>query len=816
MDDALQSDRASVISRLATQSGPGTGAGEAAAGAGFRPPDKYLVEGAIGRGGMGEVLLVTDRDLRRQVAMKVLLGGASAGEESQLHFVAEAQTTSQLEHPGIPPVHDMGVTADGRLYFTMKLVKGRTLREILHDLFVRRPEVQREWSLHRLTGAMERLCDALQFAHERGVIHRDLKPENMMLGDYGEVHLMDWGVARVRAPGAWEPGSEPAAADPVERVHTARTDAALETQQGALKGTLAYMAPEQLLGVAHERSDVFAAGLLLYEILTLQPAYDPRAPDLLARVAQVDVPDVALRNPRRPVPEALAQACRRAMAKDPAGRHASARELGQALRAWLDGSSERERRHGEAEAFAARGAAAVAAYDRARSEVAEAQAEVEAQAVRFRPWEPLEAKAPLLEARRRLRAGQREAGRAWTEALRWYDAALTQEERHPGARAALAGLWQERLRQAEREGDERGAEQALESVRHYDDGALAGFVKGDGTLSLTSIPAGAEVQIAPYADRDGVLVAGAPQRLGTTPLREVPVPMGSYLCTLRLSGFREVRYPVRVTRNRAWRGSVRLRTEAELGAGFVLVPGGPFVCGEGPGSREVELPEFAIARHPVTFGDYLAYVNLVEREQGPEAARAAAPGTPGDGDYLERDATGAWALRPGLLRPEVAARHHARHGTGCEARWPVFGVSHGQAVAYAAWRTAVTGVEHRLPSEEEREKAARGVDGRRYPWGDAAEASLCRCREARDEVPQPEPVGAFPSATSLYGMVDAAGSIQEWTSSWFDARRAERIARGGGWSNGIQHLRCAARLPLTPGERAGNLGFRLVRALPSA
>ena len=145
--------------------------------------EKYLVEAPIGKGGMGEVYLVSDQDLQRQVAMKILRPEHGVGREQQLHFVAEAQATSQLEHPGIPPVHDIGVSPDGRIYFTMKLVRGRTLREVLHDLLLKRRDVQREYTLHRLVTVLERVAETMHFAHERGVIHRDLKPENIMLGD---------------------------------------------------------------------------------------------------------------------------------------------------------------------------------------------------------------------------------------------------------------------------------------------------------------------------------------------------------------------------------------------------------------------------------------------------------------------------------------------------------------------------------------------------------------------------------------------------------------------------------------------------------
>ena len=137
---------------------------------------KYEVAATLGKGGMGEVLLVRDRDLGREVAMKVMKGALAGVEEHRARFVAEAQATSQLEHPGIPPVHDIGVTPEGSPFFTMKVVRGGTLRSVLDGLAAGKAEVEREYTLHRLVTVLERICETVHFSHEKGVIHRDLKP----------------------------------------------------------------------------------------------------------------------------------------------------------------------------------------------------------------------------------------------------------------------------------------------------------------------------------------------------------------------------------------------------------------------------------------------------------------------------------------------------------------------------------------------------------------------------------------------------------------------------------------------------------------
>jgi len=382
----------------------------------FEPSEeKFTIEAPIGRGGMGEVFLVSDQDLKRQVAMKVLRADAGIGRDQRLHFISEAQATSQLEHPGIPPVHDIGKTADGRPYFTMKLVRGRTLREVFHDLVLKRREVAREYNLHRLVSITERLAETLQFSHERGVVHRDIKPENIMLGDYGE---------------------------------------------------------------------------------------------------------------------------------------------------------------------------------------------------------------------------------------------------------------------------------------------------------------GKETTIK-------------------------------------------------------------------------------------------ELEDFAIQRYPVTFKEYLEFLETLDEEEAEERM----PRTPADGPFLRKDAEGRWRVLAKIVEGPAREWSLERYGEGFELRCPVTGVSSLDADAFCKWRIRTTGKEWRLPTEEEREKAARGVDGRRFPWGDLADASLGKGRDSRPGDYQPEPVGAFPTAESVYGMGDAAGNVWDWTASWTDEGRLARVVKGGSWSNFVANLRCAGRSSNGPQLRNGRDGFRCARGL---
>jgi len=767
-------------------------------GADFTPAqEKYRVEAPIGSGGMGEVLLVTDQDLRRQVAMKVIRQDASVGRDQRLHFIAEAQATSQLDHPGIPPVHDIGLTEKGRLYFTMKLVQGRTLREVLHDLLLKRREVHRDYSLHKLISILERICEPLHFSHEKGVVHRDLKPENIMLGDYGEVHVMDWGLARID-----QTSSE---LSEIGAVETARRDAGLDTQHGAVKGTLPYMSPEQLRGEELDcRSDVYALGCLLYEVLTLQMAFDTRDPELVSKKQAGDLTDVRARNPRRAVPEPLAAICERALATDREGRYATADELAGDLRRWLDGRAERERRHQEAEKLAGQGREASQRYVDLRGEIAAAEAAAETEAKKYESWQPVEEKRSLIEAREKVEQLKVDLALAFAEAQKLLDGALLQEPENRTAKAELVRMWRDRLEDAERRRDEADVAYAKVMIeRHADEPLIE-----EGQLVLRSDPP-AEVLLSRFEERDGVLTPVDERSLGTTPLGPVTLPSGSYLCVLKAKGHRDTRYPARIERKKTWEGEVKLKTDQEVGEGFVHVPAGPFVYGEGDKTTTKTLPDFAIQRYPVTFAEYVEFLETLDEAE----AKERTPQSPGDGPYVERGEDGTWRILPILVEGPAREWSIARYGEDFEWRLPVIAISYHDAEAYCHWKTQTTGREWRLPTEEEREKAARGVDGRRFAWGDLEDASLGKCRASREVPAQPEPVGAFPTAESVYGMADASGGIWDWTSSWEDERRSSRVLRGGSWGHHPIYLRCAFRLSPLPRVRHPNVGVRCARGL---
>jgi serine/threonine protein kinase len=317
---------------------------------------RYRLLGEVARGGMGAVLKVWDSDLNRALAMKVMLAakGDATDPDSRFdrdralaRFLEEAQVTGQLDHPGIVPVHEMGLDATGRVFFTMRLVRGNDLEHIL-GLVARGAE---GWTIDRALRVLQRMCEAMAFAHSKGVVHRDLKPANVMVGRFGEVYVMDWGLARVL-------GREDKADLRVRRrdapmlsiVKTVRTDERAEsvasplmTMDGEVLGTPAYMAPEQARGELErldQRADVYSAGAILYHLLAgHMPYVEPgakRGAFEVWEMAQAG-PPAALADRARRAPAELVAIAEKAMQRRPEDRYPTMMELAEDLTSFLDG-----------------------------------------------------------------------------------------------------------------------------------------------------------------------------------------------------------------------------------------------------------------------------------------------------------------------------------------------------------------------------------------------------------------------------------------------------------------------------------------------
>ncbi|MDI1446361.1 protein kinase [Polyangium sp. 6x1] len=323
------------------------------------PGKRYQIREVLGVGGMGEVRLCRDEAIGRDVAQKTLLASAAGKGRAERRFLREVRVQGQLEHPSVVPVYDMGVGPDGKTFFTMRRVQGQTLAEVLQAHARGDASMRAAHTRRRLLEAFTRVCLAVDYAHTRGVLHRDLKPSNIMLGAFGEVYVLDWGIAKLVAEGAADaPVSSP----------------------GAVAGTPGYMSREQMLGLDGEqdaRADVYSLGAILYEILTLRPLHRGSREQIEASTlhgadarASAVAPDV---------PPELDAICVRATSADRNQRFASARELCDAVERYLDGDRDLERRRELAAHHVERGREA---FERSKREDAGAAEATRAAAMR--------------------------------------------------------------------------------------------------------------------------------------------------------------------------------------------------------------------------------------------------------------------------------------------------------------------------------------------------------------------------------------------------------------------------------------------------
>lgn len=782
-----------------------------------RLPDRYVDLGALGRGGMGEVRRVRDVLLDRVVAMKILRADHTSNAERVHAFEAEARTSSRLQHEGVVPIYDLGRLDDGRPYFTLREVSGRSLRELVADAGAGESLTR----LRRLLNLFVDVCVTVGQAHRDGVVHCDLKPDNVLVDTFDSALVVDWGLAL-----------------PVGSV------------RATVAGTPGYMPPEQLGGGRVDaRTDVYALGTILREILAghSSAAASLAAHTLMDWSAEATSTTVEA-YPRASSPSPLVEAALRARDPDPLNRHPDAIALADDVRAWLDGVRQREIAEQHLSRADAREAEVIAVAERAVGLRAEAAARLAGVA----PWAPSTEKVAAWRLQDEAEALEAECALAEAETREMLRTALLAAPEHEEINARMVGRLLADHRRAEGAGDTQGAARAALSMRTHlrllpaDHAArlhAESWLDGSGALTVvTTTPA--RVRLSRYVLRDRRLVPELVGDLGLTPIRAMPLPMGSYLCELSSPGYADLRLPVRVGRNEhastvppgaVEPAAIGLLRPEQLGPDDVPVAAGWFIVG-GESRAEPALRRrrlwcegFVAKRFPVTNAQYVAFLNdLVDRGQR-DLARAVAPAPRLPGGELGPSPVGPGTDGRYLLQADA-------EGDVWRPDAPVVLVDLGSAAEYAAWASERDGLPWRLPTEYEREKAARGVDGRVYPWGDAFDPSWCCMRDSRPGRPQPADVQAFPDDRSVYGVRGVAGGVLDWCANRdgmtppddgerapaarlehpVDLRpEARGVQRGGNWNGSVNTARCERRIVIEPGSRTPRAGIRLVRDWPA-
>jgi serine/threonine protein kinase/formylglycine-generating enzyme required for sulfatase activity len=764
--------------------------------------ERYVFVRELGRGGMGVVEQVSDRILGRDVARKWIRADRVWDEAVKQRFIREIHTVARLDHPGVIPIYDSGEAPDRGLFFTMKLIRGQELQAW-------QPGV----SLRARVAVLRWVCEAVGSAHRAGVVHRDLKPSNIMIGQHGEAYVVDWGIARMVGEA---------------ELHGAAA-AASGTEAGRVLGTPSYMAPEQAAGqidLIGPATDVYALGAILYRLLTGSEAFSGSRSEILRGIQ---------RGPLRPVlaspeEEDLWKIIQEAMAADIPARPPDGVALARRLTGWLEG----EQRRARASALVVQAEAMLPLLDANQERIRHLTECIEEQQEQVAPWEPLAARQGIWRLEDEVTTLRKETLQRELDYTGRLRAALSHDPDHPGAHAALAAYYQGRHRQAETQRD-RDAALRLEAGIHRHDrqGRFDGYLSGEGRLTLHTEPPGAVVRLYHYTEHGRRLEPVEAEILGQTPLLAVPLPRGSHQLRIEAEGRPAVCYPVCLDRQEHWQGIppgsdslLPIWLPASLSDGECYIPAGWYRSGgderayNGLPAQRRWLDGFIIQRHPVTNTEYLTFLNdLLASGRRDEALAAAprerpqAPGVPGrlvyglderDGFFLQADAEGdVWS-----------------------PRWPVMMITWEAARAYAAWLSARTGLPWRLPSELEWEKAAGGVDGRTYPWGDHFEATWACVKESHRGRPLPAEIDAFPGDIGPYGVRGMAGNMKEWCLERFHPRRclageplsaeeeaAQRVLRGGAWFFTQTTARIATRYGIGQRNSADTIGFRLARSV---
>jgi formylglycine-generating enzyme required for sulfatase activity len=744
---------------------------------------KYEILEEIGRGGFATVYKARDPNLEQVVAVKVLHGAYADRPDVVQRFLNEARKAVRLRQRGIVHIYTVG-EADGVPYIAMEYLPGGTLAGRLHG---------EPLPLDAAIAVVEQVAAALDHAHKRGLVHRDVKPANVLFDEEGGAVLVDFGLVKSLA----ESGM---------------------TAEGTSLGTPTYMAPEQAAPNAEVdgRADVYALGVVAYEMLAGRAPFEAETPlsVLHAHVHNAPPDPCALNQTLDP---GVALVVLKSLEKAPADRYqtagAFARELRRAweaaqeaaqVKATLAGlyaqaqeamkagrwgvvvnlcvemrnldpdyrdvgtlltlaasrlAEEEQKRQQERELDEQYAAALALLEKEAYAEAVEALEKIEAQDPGFQDvGKELErARAGLENARLYEAAPAKLAVECYDEACDDLLALLKRDPDHAGARARLLEATQGvlvQLRDARTELEELGSENEALRARVVD---LEAKLKEAETALKKLEPEARKLRSALKTARsqvnsyDNLLLAMEDRD------RDQTLALTQDLAQAKRPGASRVLARLQAERSVEPQGDLWINPKD--GKEMVRVPAGVFLFGEE--KEKIELPEFWIDRTPVTNAEYARFVAATGHEL-PQHWKGKTP-------------------------PKEIADH------------PVTYVSWRDAVAYAEW------VGKRLPTEQEWEKAARGTDGREYPWGDQAPTpELCNFGGNEGGT---TPVGKYsPQGDSPYGCVDMAGNVWEWTAS--DSGVGKKVLRGGAWSYLWRYVRAAYRFRLTPGYRGTGAGFR--------
>ena len=753
---------------------------------------RYILGEEIARGGMGRIVEATDTHLRRTVAIKQLLPEKSNAAWGS-RFLQEAEITGQLQHPSIVPVYDIGTDDEGHLFFAMKRIEGITLHDIFVGLRNNATDIEARFTHEVLLSTFQSLCLAVAYAHSRSVIHRDIKPSNVMIGEFGEVFLMDWGLAKIT-----HDQQDSASA----QIRSQRADdGRMTTRQGETMGTPGYMAPELALGQLHlvdERADVYALGAVLYEMLTLRRPYSGKnTRTVIQRMLKLPVTPARQRAPNRKISEKLEHITARALERDPDLRYRSVLDLHREVHTHIAQQSpqsehERDIPNSHSSDFDA--------YWRERQRLDALNAKLSEQIDLLTPWSKRGARHEYWHSVKQKDIYAEKVNEAFFLWSLSFEQKLSERLIGPDLIDKSAQVLAHELTHRDARNRVLEAERLISTYREW-----PALEPGSYRFALRCDLEKVSVEIRSIEDVKGTQKVTSIKHQGATPFVLERLRPGQYFACFKDERF-EYNHPFEMTRLGHLTLDLPLSVNRSVPNDFQpILASEAYIGGDTQAfwSRSKTLTRstpYALSKTCVTMRAYSEFLNDLHGDDETIAFKR----------YPRSSSVRYLNYKNGAVQPNLD-----QFGNNWSWDWPVFGISRSDAVAYCAWLTERSHESYRLPTSTEWEIAGRGADQRVFPWGNLWDPTFSNNALANPGAPKLAPVGTHPKDESPFGLLDMAGGVAEWTSDTIEDPEvgATAICKGGSWTRTDRDARLASRHPMFPDTVSNRIGMRLAITL---
>lgn len=727
----------------------------------------------LGVGAMGKVVRVFDQKFQRYVAQKTLLHQHQDRAFLRILFQNEAQITGALQHSGIVPIYDFEANEE-TISFTMREVNGITLQEAIekaHD------EQDASWHIHDLLSVFGRICETMAFAHQQGVVHRDIKPDNIMIGEHGEVWVMDWGFAKVTK------GSP--LLQQISGLYTSR--------KGIVVGTPIYLPPEQAQGdsdLVDVHSDVFSLGAMLYYIMTGEKPRKGNLEDTLQHAMNGDdLPDLPKVFESNMV---LQDIYKTSTQIDIRKRYASAVPLSKAVHNWIVGNEKQK----QSEALVQEADEMLQKWNRLQAEIVELTKKVK-ESAKLPLWTPVSEKALLWSLEDTLLERTQDLDMTELYLVEKLRTALNFTPDSRVAHQKLADLYHAKLELLEGEEDTRKRKVLETLLWIHDRGTYQSYFSAQKQI-LFDIPAGCSVSLSVLKEEERRI---RPFFYSQDVMPQMTLELGSYLLQVN----KEIRVPFVIERKGDEQQRISLDIPEYIPQGACFVHAGAYLSGTRPFQTK-SLSSFCMQQFPITNREYLFFLNDLARNGAVEQALDCTPYHRGAAGVKVAERLRVYGFdesreEPFFLQPDS-------DGDMWELDWPVILISIPQAQQYAQWYSQRTGVFWELPTTNQWEKAARGVDGRLFPWGNRLEATWSCLRGSKKGALLPSVIHEFPEDCSVYEIRGLMGNVQDMCIC--SDTNTEFFAMGGAWSYHSNALTILVKRSIRKDDNSEVCGFRLV------